>query len=148
MRRVLVAGAGLLLIAVAFVAASRVADTREGLIAEVVTLLSGLAGTGLLLYGLVPRRRRAGRTAPPPASGLTPKPARRSANDLVLGAAGLLVAAVLLGGLVVSAGWTWAFVGAVLLVPMLAGSTYLLAAFIRAPDREWRIDFQRLTGHR
>ncbi len=148
MRRVLALGAGLLLIAVAFVAASRVADTREGLIAEVVTLLSGLAGTGLLLYGLVPRRRRAGGAAPPPASGLTPKTARRSANDLVLGAGGLLVAAVLLGGLVVSAGWTWAFVGAVLLLPMLAGSTYLLAAFIRAPDREWRIDLQRLTGHR
>ena len=148
MRRVLALGAGLLLIAVAFAGASRVADTREGLIAEVVTLLSGLAGTGLLLYGLVPRRRRAGGPGPPPASGLTPKRARRSANDLVLGAAGLLVAAVLLGGLVVSAGWTWAFVGAVLLLPMLAGSTYLLAAFIRAPDREWRIDLQRLSGHR
>lgn len=148
MRRWGALGTGLLLIVVAFVAASHVADTREGLIAEVVTLLSGLSGTGLLLYGLVPRRQLAGGRAPSSAGAPARKQTVRSANDLVLGAAGLMVAAVLLGGLVVSAGWTWALVGAVLLLPMLAGSTYLLAAFIHAPQREWRIDLQKLTGHR
>jgi len=37
-------GAGVILIAAAFFAAARVADTREGLIYEVVTLLGGLTG--------------------------------------------------------------------------------------------------------
>ena len=53
-------GCGVMLIAIAFIAAFSVADTQRGLVAEVVTLLAGLAGTGLLLYGLVPRRPASG----------------------------------------------------------------------------------------
>jgi MFS family permease len=146
MRRPLAIAGGLLLIAVAFIAATRVADTREGLIAEVVTLLSGLAGVGFLLYGLVPKRpARTSASAPLPRPS---RPARRSANDLLVGSVGLLLALVLLGGLVLSAGWLWALVGAVLLLPMIAGCGLLLANFIRAPKREWRIDLRRLAGFR
>ena len=147
MRRALAAGGGLLLVAVAFIAATNVADTREGLIAEVVTLMSGLAGVSLLLYGLIPKRRApasAGR--PPRADGSTQRP--RTANDLLLGSLGLLLAVVLLTGLVLSAGWLWALLGAVLLLPMTIGCGYLLAVFIRAPQREWRIDLRRLTSNR
>ena len=147
MRRALGVGGGLLLVAVAFIAATHVADTRDGLIAEVVTLLSGLAGVGLLLYGLIPKRAApaaAGR--PPRAEGSTPGP--RTANDLLFGGLGLLLAFVLLTGLVLSAGWLWALLGAVLLLPMTIGCGYLLAVFVRAPQREWRIDLRRLTSNR
>ncbi len=147
MRRTLAIGGGILLVAVAFIAATNVADSREGLIAEIVTLLSGLAGVGLLLYGLIPKRQP--RAAPTPREA--PAPAAkvpRLANDLVLGTLGLVLAAILLAGLVMSAGWAWALVGAVLLLPMMIGSGYLLAAFIRAPEREWRIDLRRLTSSR
>jgi hypothetical protein len=140
-------GGGLLLVAVAFIAATNVADTREGLIAEVVTLMSGLAGVGLLLYGLIPKRQvpvSAG--APRPVGSRSQGP--RSANDLVLGTLGLVLAVGLLTGLVLSAGWLWALLGAVLLLPMTIGCAYLLAAFIRAPQREWRIDLRRLTSIR
>ena len=76
---------GLALVAIAFIAASNVADTREGLIAEVVTLFSGLVGVLLLLYGLVPKRAAGARDAAPPApSELGPGP--RSANDLLCSA--------------------------------------------------------------
>ena len=44
---------GAALIAVAFVAGGRVADTREGLIAEVITLFTALVGVGLILYAWV-----------------------------------------------------------------------------------------------
>ena len=147
MRRALGVGGGLLLVAVAFIAATRVADTREGLIAEIVTLMSGLAGVSLLLYGLIPKRAAA-------ASGLRPQPAEysprrpRTANDLLFGSLGLLLAIVLLTGLVLSAGWLWALLGAVLLLPMTIGCGYLLAVFVRAPQREWRIDLRRLTSNR
>jgi hypothetical protein len=134
-------------VAVAFIAATNVADTREGLIAEVVTLMSGLAGVGLLLYGLIPKRPASGPAAQPrPADGAIKGP--RTANDLLLGSLGLLLAVVLLAGLVLSAGWLWALLGAVLLLPMTIGCGYLLAAFIRAPHREWRIDLRRLTSNR
>jgi hypothetical protein len=142
--RWIAACAGLALVAVAFIAASRVADTREGLIAEVVTLLAGLGGVLLLLYGLVPKRA----AGPHDAAQATPPPFRRagprSANDLLLGSAGLLVAAVLLTGLVMSGGWQWALIGALLLVPMIAGCVYLCAAFMAAPERDWTIDLRRL----
>ena len=136
------------MVVIAFVAAARVADTREGLIAEVITLFAGLAGVLLLLYGLVPR--------PPPAPAAEssargrPRPPSgpRSANDLLLGSAGLLVAAVLLAGLVMSAGWMWALIGGLLLLPMIAGCVYLCAAFAAAPQRDWTIDLRRLIGHR
>lgn len=147
MRRKLAVAGGLLLIAVAFLAATNVADTREGLIAEIVTLLSGLVGVALLLYGLIPKRAsRAMAVAPQPAPPAPKRP--RSANDLVLGGLGLLLALILLTGLVLSAGWLWALVGTLLLLPMMIGCAYLLAAFIRAPDREWKIDLRRLTSSR
>ncbi|HEV2216316.1 MAG TPA: hypothetical protein VGV88_01975 [Candidatus Dormibacteraeota bacterium] len=137
--------AGLSLVAIAFVAASHVADTREGLVAEVVTLFAGLGGVLLLLYGLVPKRSAAARSA---AAALS-QPRRagpRSANDLLLGSAGLLVAAVLLTGLVMSGGWQWALIGGLLLLPMIAGCVYLCAAFLAAPQRDWTIDLRRLMG--
>lgn len=145
MRRTLFAGSGLLLIAVAFVAASQVADTREGLIAEIVTLLSGLAGVGLLLYGLVPKR--ASTVAPAGRTRRAP-PSRRSANDLLVAGGGIVLAAILLGGIAASAGWAWALLGAVLLLPMLTGCVYLVVAFSRSPEREWTIDLHRLLRRR
>lgn len=135
--------AGLAFVVVAFGAASRVADTREGLIAEVVTLFAGLAGVLLLLYGLVPKR--ANRSSTPAFATKSRAPAGpRSANDLLLGSAGLLVAAVLLAGLVMSGGWQWALVGGLLLLPMIAGCVYLCGAFFAAPERDWTIDLRRL----
>jgi len=137
--------AGLALVAIAFIAASHVADTREGLIAEVVTLFAGLAGVLLLLYGLVPKRAAGARDAAP-ASPAPRRAGPRSANDLLLGSAGLLVAAVLLTGLVMSGGWQWAVIGALLLLPMTAGCVYLCAAFMAAPERDWTISLRRLIG--
>jgi hypothetical protein len=146
-RRTLGIGGGLLLVAIAFIAATNVADTRQGLIAEIVTLLSGLAGVALLLYGLVPKRpARTSAGGPRPASAAVQGP--RTANDVLIGSVGLLLAAVLITGIVLSAGWMWALLGAVLLLPMTIGCGYLLAAFIRAPQREWRIDLRRLTSNR
>ena len=137
--------AGLALVAIAFIAASNVADTREGLIAEVITLLAGLGGVVLLLYGLVPKRGEGARDAIP-ASPSPRRPGPRSANDLLLGSAGLLIAAVLLTGLVMSGGWQWALIGALLLLPMIAGCVYLCAAFMAAPERDWTISLRRLIG--
>ena len=142
MRRTVSALCGLLLIAIAFIAAAQVADTREGLIAEVITLLAGLAGVGLLLYGLVPKRKPAPGHEPPVKA--RPRTSRRSANDLLAGGAGLLIAVVLLTGLAVSAGWTWTAMGAVLLVPMIVGSVYMVVAFARAPERDWSLDLKKL----
>ena len=42
--------AGVALLALAIAAVTRVADTREGLVAEIVTLLGALAGVSLLIY--------------------------------------------------------------------------------------------------
>jgi hypothetical protein len=145
MTRALFAAAGLLLIAVAFIAAARVADTREGLIAEVITLFAGLAGVGLLLFGLIPRR---------PGAQLQPSPAgptrasRRTANDLLLGGGGIAISLLLLGGLAYSGGWGWAAMGGALLIPMFAGSAYLVIAFARAPERDWSVDLHRLFRSR
>jgi len=137
--------AGLALVAIAFIAAAHVADTREGLIAEVVTLLAGLGGVVLLLYGLVPKRAAGLRDATASSPALR-RAGPRSANDLLLGSAGLLVAAVLLTGLVMSGGWQWALVGGLLLLPMIAGCVYLCAAFVTAPERDWTISLRRLIG--
>jgi hypothetical protein len=122
----LVAGGALL--AIAFGAGTRVADTREGLIAEVITLLAGLAGISLVLYGLFAGARPAPKRAPfiPP-----PTAAPRPARDLALGAGGLGLAVVLVGGLARSAGWQWALLSLVMLLPMIAGSGYLFARFLR-----------------
>ena len=134
---------GLLLVAIAFFAGAQVADTRDGLVAEIITLLAGLAGVGLLLYGLVPKRSDApGRSAD--ARTRKPAPARRSANDLVAGTTGIAIAVVLIGGIGFTSGWAWAAMGAALLVPMLAGSVYLVVAFARAPERDWSVDLRRM----
>jgi hypothetical protein len=140
--RALFIAIGVLLVAVAFIAGAQVADTREGLIAEVVALFAGLAGISLLLYGLVPRRpsaRPAGATSPAAA-----RPMRRSGNDLVLGVGGIVVAAALFAGLAVSGGWLWATLGGMLLVPMVAGSAYLLITFATARERDWSVSLPRL----
>jgi hypothetical protein len=123
----LVAGAAL--IAIALGAASFVADTREGLIAEVVTLMAGLSGVSLLLYGLLAGSRR----APRPAASAVPVAARApSSRDFTIGTAGFVLAAILIGGLAVSAGWQWAALAAVMLLPMIAGSAFLCGRFLRA----------------
>jgi hypothetical protein len=127
-RRASVAAGGLLVV-VAFAAATRVADTREGLIAEVVTLLSGLGGVSLLIFGLA---TRPGATTAPktrrPAGFYRP----RTRKDLLMGAAGIALAVVLVAGLAFSGGPLWAGLGLVLLLPMIAGCIYLVARFLRA----------------
>ncbi len=121
-------GTGIVLLGIAFAAATRVADTREGLIAEVITLLGGLAGVSFLLYGLVANAQRT-----LPARVVSTQPAMiRPGRELAIGSGGLLLAAVLLSGLAISAGWQWAALGLVLLLPMIAGSIFLCARFLRA----------------
>jgi hypothetical protein len=141
--------AGVVLVAVAFFAAARVADTREGLVFETITLLAGLAGVSLVLYGLFATtgQQNGPASARPPVIQ-APPPRVRSANDLVLGGSGLLLATILIIGIALSTGLLWALLGIVLLLPMVAGCTYLCFRFLRAPEREWRIDLQRLTRHR
>ena len=86
-RAALVAGAGLVI--VAFGAATRVADTREGLIAEVVTLLAGLTpgSTGGSLI-----RNSAG------TAGLYSRSRGHGADDMLLTNAGLWIASDNFGG--------------------------------------------------
>jgi len=124
--------AGMALVTLAFAAATRVSDSREGLIAEIITLLGGLAGVSLLIYGLAARRRPSSvlATSSRAPSRLTPRP--RSRNDLLLGAGGIGLGIVLLGGLAISAGVGWALFGLVLLLPMISGSVYLCVRFLRA----------------
>src|SRR5262249_60638938 len=57
--RWLALAAGIALVVLAAGAVTRVADTREGLIAEIVTLFAGGAGVVLLIYGLAARPRPA-----------------------------------------------------------------------------------------
>ena len=118
-----------MLIALAFWAATRVANTREGLIAEVITLLAGLAGMMLVFYGLFAGARPAARlSAPrPPAPGRPP-----SSRDFALGATGLVLAMLLVGGWGISAGWQWAALSGVVLLPMIVGSAILCIRFLRA----------------
>ena len=140
-------GSGAVLIAVAFLAATRVADTREGLIAEVVTLLAGLTGVSLFLYGLLATLSRP-RTAVDAPAAAGPGERVHNAGELLVGASGLLVAAILLAGIATTAGALWALVGAVLLLPMIAGCLYLCVTFARGPRRDWKIDLQKLRSHR
>lgn len=138
-----------MLVAVAFFAAGHVADTREGLVFEVITLLAGLAGVCLVLYGLFAAtgQYRGAASTPSPVVLATP-PKARLANDLLVGVSGLVIAMVLIIGIALSTGPLWALLGVVLLLPMVTGCAYLCFLFIRAPEREWRIDLQRLTRHR
>ena len=122
---------GVILIAAAVGAFTRVADTREGLVAEVVTLLAGVAGVSLVIYGLAARSRRRTETAGSPAPS-APAPRPRSRNDIVLGAGGIALAVVLLGGLSLSGGFWWGLFGLLLLLPMIAGSIYLCVRYVRA----------------
>ena len=128
MRRLaLVTGAAL--VVVAFAAATRVADTREGLIAEVVTLLAGVAGVGLLIYGLASRQRTTTSQRVAPAS----RPVRpRTVRDLLLGAGGVVLAAILVSGLAITGGPLPAAFGLALLLPMIAGCLYLCVRYLRA----------------
>lgn len=141
-------GAGVVLVAVAFAAATRVADTREGLIYEVVTLLAGLGGVSLLLYGLVATFSHSRPTvpAPPVAKPVTPKV--HNASELLVGASGLVLAAILLGGIAATSGGWWALLGSILLLPMIAGCIYLCFTFARGPLRDWKIDLQKVMSNR
>jgi peptidoglycan/LPS O-acetylase OafA/YrhL len=122
--------AGVALVIVAFAAASQVADTRQGLIAEVVTLLAGVAGVGALIYGLAARR---GAYPQPAGRPGTERPVRpRTTRDLLLGAGGVVLSAILVAGLAISGGPLSAAFGLVLLVPMIAGCVYLCVRFLRA----------------
>jgi hypothetical protein len=121
--------AGVVLIAFAFAAATRVANTREGLIAEVITLLGGLAGMTLVFFGLFSGPRLSTRSTAP----LQRAPARPpSTRDFALGAAGLVLAVLLISGWGISAGWQWAALSVVVLLPMIVGSAVLCIRFLRA----------------
>ena len=122
---------GVILIAAAVGAFTRVADTREGLVAEVVTLLAGVAGVSLVIYGLAARSRPRTETAGSPAPS-APASRPRSRNDIVLGAGGIALAVVLLSGLSLSGGFWWGLFGLLLLLPMIAGSIYLCVRYVRA----------------
>lgn len=121
--------AGAALVIVAFAAATRVADTREGLIAEVVTLLAGVAGVGALIYGLAARQG----TPTGQRVARAPRPTRpRTPTDLLIGAGGVTLAAILVVGLAITGGPLSAAFGFVLLLPMIAGCVYLCVRFLRA----------------
>ena len=123
---------GVALVALAFGAATRVADTREGLFAEVITLLGGMAGVSLLIYGLAARRRAAAPTSSAQYVAESRPPRPRSGKDLFLGVGGIALSLALLTGLALSGGFWWALSGAVLLLPMLSGSVYLFVRYLRA----------------
>ncbi len=125
--------AGAALVGLAFFAATRVADTREGLVAEVVLLFSALAGIGLLVYGLAARAGPAPATAPAGAGDARPTAiAPRSNRDLATGVGGVVLTIALVTGLALSGGPLWAGLGFALLLPMLAGSVYLFVRYLRS----------------
>lgn len=120
--------AGLALLVLGIAAASQVSDSRAGQIAEVIALLAGLVGIGLLGFAFGFRR-----TTGTQALARQPAPARpRSNRDLLLGAGGVLLAILLLTGLAISGGVLWAGFGLALMLPMIGGSVYLCVRFLRA----------------
>jgi len=123
--------AGSALIATAVAAVTRVSDTREGLVAEIITLLAAVAGISLLIYAFAARRRTSLSPAARPTR-VEPQVHPRSSRDLMVGAAGIALALVLLAGLVISGGFLWAGLGLALLLPMIAGSVYLCVRYLRA----------------
>jgi hypothetical protein len=133
---------GAVLIVIAFFAAGRVADTRDGLLAEVVALLAGLAGVSLVLYAWMAGARP--RPAAAPAVGSKPTNQIRPATELLAGGVGLGIAAALIAGVALSAGGLWVIVALVLLLPMIIGSAFLCVRFVRAPERDWKIDLRQL----
>jgi hypothetical protein len=146
--RWLALAAGCVLVVIAFMAGARVADTREGLLFEVIALLAGLAGVLLILYGWVAATARAHDGPSRPLATAPPAVQVRLANDLLIGGVGLAIGAILLAGIALSAGVLWAALGLVLLLPMMVGSAFLCLRFLRAPERVWKIDLQRLTHRR
>jgi hypothetical protein len=146
--RWLALAAGAVFVTIAFLAGGRVADTREGLIYEVISLFAGLAGVSLVLYGWVAPSARARAGIPRPPVATAPPVRIRSANELLIGGGGLVIAAVLVTGIGISAGMLWALMGLALLLPMVIGCGYLCLRFLRAPQREWKIDLQKLTHFR
>lgn len=144
--RRLALGTGVILIAAAFAAATRVADTREGLVYEVVTLLTALAGVSLLLYGLVATMSHSAPPPPPPLAKVRAEGRIHNAVELLVGGSGLVVAAILLAGITATAGVLWAALGSILLLPMITGCIYLCFMFARGPKREWKLDLQKLRG--
>src|SRR2546423_15501135 len=123
--------AGVALTVPAFGSATRVADTREGLVFEIITLLGGLAGIGLLTYAFATRRRPSTPQAPAPAPP-SQVSQTRSRRDLLLGAGGIILGLILLTGLAISGGALWAGFGLALMLPMLAGSVSLCVRYVRA----------------
>ena len=146
--RWLALGTGAVLVVVAFMAGSRVADTREGLVFEVIALLAGLAGVILVMYGWVAATARAHAGPPHARATLPAAPQVRSANELLIGGGGLLTVAFLVAGIALSSSVLWALLGLVLLMPMAIGCAFLCLRFLRAPQRDWRIDIDRLTHRR
>jgi hypothetical protein len=134
---------GAVLITIAFVAAGRVADTREGLLSEVVALLAGLVGVLLVLYAWVSGSRPQPGTRPTPGATATVK--IRSATELLAGVVGFVIAVGLIVGVALSAGGLWVVMAVVLLLPMILGSAYLCMRFLRAPQRDWKIDLRQLA---
>ena len=129
--RWLAAVAGFALIAIAVAAFTRVSDTREGLVAEIVTLLGAFFGISLSIYGLA-FRRRPGAPLRAHATIVEPQPHPRSSRDLKLGGGGIALSLLLEVGLAISGGFLWAALGLALLVPMLSGCVYLCVRYLRA----------------
>ncbi len=150
MKRWLSLAAGAVLVVVAFLAGLRVSDSREGLVYEIVTLFSGLIGVSLLLYGLVANSFRGrGRARAPERPALLANVNQvHSLNELLVGAGGLVVAALLVVALAGSGGPLWGVLGFAILLPMVAGCGFLCYGFIRGPRRDWKLNLQKLTGPR
>ena len=143
MKRWVALAAGVCFMAVAFVSVTHVANSRDGLIAEVVTEFAALIGISLTLYGLLAGTRRpGGRAQTANARAAMTRPVR-SVRDLATGIAGLLLALVLLAGIAFNSGVQWAALGSVLLLPMIAGSIYLSVRFVTAPEKSWKLDVRR-----